>query len=137
MKSFISIAIGFAILLFSVMASFRTMNAMLVHQDATVYFDSKHCPVKLQGDGSCMLEGDYSHSLIQDEATIRMTDGRVWMVPAENVRTVMYDSDSSTYEPFGKAVAFALGLFILIGPFALWMWPHVARSTNLARSAFK
>ncbi|MYM92461.1 hypothetical protein [Duganella vulcania] len=100
------------ILTFTINVSFRAMNAMLVHDNASLYFHRDACPVKPNSDGDCVMVGSVSHTLATDDVEIS-TGRTVMLVPDRNVAVISYAGDSARYEPFGKVVAFLIGMSIM------------------------
>lgn len=114
MKSILSAIIGLFIVALALQASFRVMNAMLIHENAHVVLDPEHCPIDKTADGHCVMTGDVGHNLYGD-TTIKLQDGSTLIVPQNRVRMTAYTGGSSRYEPFGEAAAFVIGLSILLG----------------------
>jgi len=114
MKSILSAIIGFFIVALALQCSFRVMNAMLVHENATAVLAPENCPVDKTADGHCVIIGDVGHNIYGD-TTIKMQDGSTLLVPDNRIRMTAYKEGASRYEPFGTVVAFVIGLGILLG----------------------
>ncbi len=107
---------------FSLMASFRLMATMMVHQNATVTLAKQYCPATWPSDGaSCSMVGDVSRTFVAEETRIVSKSGQEWFIAPTTPATILYKADQVRYEPFGKVVAALLGLLVLVGPMGLWL----------------
>lgn len=66
---------------FSLMASFRLMATMMVHQNATVTLAKQYCPATWPSDGaSCSMVGDVSRTFVAEETRIVSKSGQEWFI---------------------------------------------------------
>lgn len=107
--------------LFAVFAAFNFMNSSMVQNDARIVLSKSNCPVNLNQDGLCVIQGSISRSFFFDDLEIRLDDNSVLLVKQDQLQGYVLNGDTE-FKPFGKFFAFAVGILIIIGGFILALY---------------
>lgn len=124
-----------------IQATFRANAAMLITSNADIFLSADKCPTSLTAPKECRLFGSISHRFLSGDAVITTSQLGEVTLPADAVRSVISEGESSRYMPFGTwfavACIFAIaGMYfslvaLILAPILApaWTWLRGVRTT--------
>lgn len=114
--------IYFLLMAMVVMLDFRLMNAMQVHEDATIVLRQTGCPVRLAEGDVCRIQGDLRRTFAHNDIEIRQGDGTILLVDESQLQGFSRASDKIRYEPFGRFLSGLIGVLVLLVPMVFFFF---------------